>query len=575
MKKRLGLIIAALVLVAGAVVGGITARRSEQRIVTGTSADADAIIEHDYKELLSLIANEYADEIDYEKANQAAIQGMLSTLDPHSTFFTRTDYDKLKQDHDSEFFGIGVTILRHRDGVYVQSPVPNTPAARAGLRYGDRIVEVDGKDAREWTSEQVSKAVRGERGEPVNLKVERAGANAPFYFTIIRDAVSQPSVRTAYMIRPSTGYVALTGGFTSTTSDELESAIKRLKDEGLRQLVLDLRNNPGGLLKESIDVASQFLPRGQTIVSVRGRGEYGTPQTFENTAYDPEDFPLVVLVNRNSASASEIVAGAIQDYGRGYLVGETTFGKGLVQRVFSLDYGTGLTLTTQKYYTPYGRSIQRDYSSGSLYDYYVRHDADDEPQPSTPQMPTMSATPNAHAVTLEPTPTPAPPTTPTGPAVKTAAGRVFYGGGGITPDIEVKPLDVSSPARGRIFEAAFQFTRQLVAAQIPGLESYRVEKTLYGQFPRPSDYPVSERVIEAFRAHVRRDPASNLTNAQIDADLPYVRLRIREEIVTAAYGNEASIRALLDADPQLLRALEVFPDAKRLAESVRDGASQS
>ncbi|HEY9402609.1 MAG TPA: hypothetical protein VIQ24_07935, partial [Pyrinomonadaceae bacterium] len=160
-------------------------------------------------------------------------------------------------------------------------------------------------------------------------------------------------------------------------------------------------------------------------------------------------------------------------------------------------------------------------------------------------------------------------------AVRTAAGRVFYGGGGITPDIEVKPLDVSSPARGRIFEAAFQFTRQLVAGQIPGLESYRVEKTLYGQFPRPADYPVSERVMEAFRAHVRRDAESNLTNAQIDADLDYVRLRIREEIVTAAYGNEASIRALLDGDPQLLRALEVFPDAKRLAEMVRNGASQS
>ncbi|HLL72064.1 MAG TPA: S41 family peptidase [Pyrinomonadaceae bacterium] len=575
MKKRLGLIIAALVVVVAAVGGGVVSRRAEQRIVTGTSADADAIIEHDYKEVLSLISNEYADEIDYEKASQAAIQGMLSTLDPHSTFFTRADYDKLKQDHDSEFYGIGVTILRHRDGVYVQSPVANTPAARAGLRYGDRIAEVDGKDAREWTSEQVSKAVRGERGEPVNIKVERAGELAPLYFTIYRDAVSQPSVRTAYMIRPGTGYVALTGGFTNTTSDELENAIKRLKDEGLRQLVLDLRNNPGGLLKESINVASQFLPRGQTIVSVRGRGEYGTPQTFENTAYDPEDFPLVVLVNRNSASASEIVAGAIQDYGRGYLVGETTFGKGLVQRVFSLEYGTGLTLTTQKYYTPYGRSIQRDYSNGSLYDYYVRHDADDEPQPSAPRAPTLAATPNAHATTtLEPTPTPTP-HPPTGPAVKTAAGRVFYGGGGITPDIEVKPLDVSSPVRGRIFEAAFQFTRQLVAGQIPGLESYRVEKTLYGQFPRPTDYPVTERVLEAFRTYTRRDAESGLTNAQIDADLDYVKLRIREEIVTAAYGNEAAIRALLDSDPQLLRALEVFPDAKRLAEMVRNGASQS
>jgi len=576
MKKRSGLIVAALIVIVAAVAGGFVARRVERRIVTGTSADIDAVIEHDYREALSLVSNEYADEIDYEKASQAAIQGMLSTLDPHSTFFTRADYDKLKQDHDSQFFGIGVTILRHRDGVYVQSPVANTPAARAGLRYGDRIVEVDGKDAREWTSEGVSKAVRGERGEPVNIKVERAGALAPFYFTIVRDTVSQPSIRTAYMIRPGTGYIALTGGFTSTTGDELEEAIKRLKDEGVRQLVLDLRNNPGGLLKESINVASQFLPRGQTIVSVRGRerGEYGTPQTFENTAYDPEDFPLVVLVNRNSASASEIVAGAIQDYGRGYLVGETTFGKGLVQRVFSLDYGTGLTLTTQKYYTPYGRSIQRDYSSGSFYDYYVRHDPEDEPQPATPRAPTLAATPDARASVNEPTPTPTP-HPPTGPAVKTAAGRVFYGGGGITPDIEVKPLDVSSKARARIFEAAFQFTRQLAAGQIPGLENYRAEKTLYGQFPRPTDYVINERVLEAFRAHTRRDAEANLTPAQIDADLDYVKLRIREEIVTAAYGNEAAIRALLDSDPQLLRALEVFPDAKRLAEMVRNGASQS
>ena len=574
MKKRSGLIIAALVVLVASLVGGVAVRRAQQRIVTGTSADADAIIEHDYKEVLELISTEYADEIDYEKASQAAIQGMLSTLDPHSTFFTRADYDKLKQDHDSEFYGIGVTILRHRDGVYVQSPVENTPAARAGLRYGDRIVEVDGKDAREWTSDQVSKAVRGERGEPVNLKVERAGANAPVYLTIVRDVVSQPSIRTAYMIRPGTGYVALTGGFTNTTSDELETAIKRLKEEGLRQLVLDLRNNPGGLLKESINVASQFLPRGQTIVSVRGRGEYGAPQTFENTAYDSEDFPLVVLVNRNSASASEIVAGALQDYGRAYLVGETTFGKGLVQRVFSLDYGTGLTLTTQKYYTPYGRSIQRDYSSGSFYDYYVRHDPEDEPQPTAPRAPTLAATPNVHATTVAPSPTPTP-HPPTGPAVKTAAGRVFYGGGGITPDIEVKPLDVSSPVRVRIFEAAFQFTRELAAGQIPGLESYRVERTLYGQFPRPTDLPVNERVLEAFRAHTRRDPESGLTAAQIDAELDYVRLRIREEIVTAAYGNEAAIRSLLDSDPQLLRALEVFPDAKRLAEMVRNGASQS
>ncbi|MGI9108383.1 MAG: S41 family peptidase [Pyrinomonadaceae bacterium] len=579
MKKRLGFIVAAIVICVAAIIGGVMAERARQQtIVAGNnSADADAVIEHDYREALDLVSTEYADDIDYEKASQAAIQGMLSTLDPHSTFFTRTDYDKLKQDHESEFYGIGVTILRHRDGVYVQSPVAKTPAARAGLRYGDRIMEVDGRDARDWTSEQVSRAVRGVRGEPVNLKVERAGALAPVYLTIVRDAVPLPSIRTAYMIRPGTGYIALTGGFTSTTGDELEEAIAKLKTESLRQLVLDLRNNPGGLLKESINVASQFLPRGQTIVSVRGRGEYSETTSYQNTAYDPEDVPLVVLVNRNSASASEIVAGAIQDYGRGYLVGETTFGKGLVQRVFSLPHGTGLTLTTQKYYTPYGRSIQRDYSSGSFYDYYVRHDPDDEPQPNAPRTPTLPIMPDPNAsVPPAPTPRPTPhPAAATGPAVKTAAGRIFYGGGGITPDIEVKPLDVAAPARVRIFEEAFQFTRQLAAGQIPGLEHYRVDKTLYGQFPRPTDFLINERVLEAFRAFARRDPASDLTAAQIDADLEYVKLRIREEIATAAHGTEAAIRALLDGDPQLLRALEVFPDAKRLAEMVRNGASSS
>jgi carboxyl-terminal processing protease len=573
MKKSIGFIVVAIVICAAALIGGVLTQRARKQIVVGASANTDAVIENDYREALDLVTAEYPDDIDYEKASQAAIQGMLSTLDPHSAFFTRADYDKLKQDHESEFYGIGVTILRHRDGVYVQSPVANTPASRAGLRYGDRIVEVDGRDARQWTSEQVSKAVRGGRGEPVNLKVERAGALAPIYLTIVRDAVPLPSIRTVYMIRPGTGYVALTGGFTSTTGDELEEAIAKLKQEGLRQLVLDLRNNPGGLLKESINVASQFLPRGQTIVSVRGRGERSEATSYQNTAYDPEDFPLVVLVNRNSASASEIVAGAVQDYGRGYVVGETTFGKGLVQRVFSLPHGTGLTLTTQKYYTPYGRSIQRDYSSGSFYDYYVRHDSDDEPQPGAPGTPTLPVAPNLNAPV--PTPQPTPHHLPTGPAVKTAAGRVFYGGGGITPDIEVKPLDVTAPARVRIFEEAFQFTRELVAGQIPGLDNYRVEKTLYGQFPRASDYPVNERVLEAFRAFARRDPESNLTAAQIEADLDYVKLRIREEIVTAAYGTEAALRALLDGDPQLLRALEVFPDAKRLAEMVRNGASQS
>ncbi|MFL6228158.1 MAG: S41 family peptidase [Pyrinomonadaceae bacterium] len=571
MKSRLSLIAFAVVIAAGAIVGGLLAGHAWRvaDVSQGSSLPpGERMIESDYDEALAIVNENYADEIDYEKASQAAIQGMLSTLDPHSTFFTKADFDRLKQDHEAEFYGIGVTILRHRDAVYVQSVVAQTPADKAGLRYGDKILEVDGKDARDWTGDQVSKAVRGERGEPVTIKVERAGAQAPLYFQIVRDAVPQPTVRAAYMIRPGTGYIALTGGFGSETSDETEHALSSLEKQGMTQLVLDLRNNPGGLLPQAIKVAGQFLPRGYPVVSVRGRTENAQTLVYKNTEFDgSQDYSLVVLVNRGTASASEIVAGAIQDHGRGLIVGETSFGKGLVQHLFPLPYGDGLTLTTQKYFTPYGRSIQRDYSGGSLYDYYVRHDPTDEPKPHAPAQP---GAPGSNALFTQPTPQPTPSPAPAGPAVKTAGGRVFYGGGGITPDVEVKPLDVTSPVRLKLFEAAFHFTRQLAAGQIAGLESYRVEKVLYGQHPRANDFPVSDRVLEAFREFVRKDTETYaLTPAQIEAEADYARLRIREEIVTAAYGNEAGLRTILDADPQLLKALDAFPDARRLAEMVR------
>ena len=576
-RRQFGLLFGVVLVALSAAVGGGLSRRMSARVpVASAPADAaGALVERDFQEALTLVTDNYADEIDYERANQAAIQGMLSTLDPHSTFFPPADFARLKQDQDSQFYGIGVTILRHHDGVYVQSPVEDTPAARAGLRYGDKIIEVDGRDARDWSSEQVSKAVRGDRGTPVTLKVERAGALAELYFTITRDTVPLPSIRSAYMLRPGTGYIALVGGFNHTTSDELQEVLARLSKDGMRQLVLDLRNNPGGLLDQAIEVASQFLPRGQTIVSVRGRGEQSRTRTYTNTDFDAEDFPLVVLINRNTASASEIVAGAIQDYGRGLLIGETSFGKGLVQRVFELrPWGAGLTLTTQKYYTPYGRSIQRDYSGGSLYDYYVRHSPEDEPEPETPRAPSLPAAPrNTDASFAAPTPTPQP--SPTGPAVKTAGGRIFYGGGGITPDIAVKPLDVNGPARVRVFDAAFAFTRELAAGQFAGLENYRVDRVQYGREPRPNDYPITERVVEAFQSFLRRHPELSLTPAQADAEADYVRIRLREEITTAAYGAEAGARTLLDSDPQLLRALDAFPDAKRLAESIRNGTTVS
>jgi len=567
MSKRFIIIGGAVILIA-ALVGGTIGRSIRFRnsvppkgAVSSTEADD---IERDYNEAVEAISDGYAGDIDYEKATQAAIQGMLSTLDPHSMYFPYGEFKKLKEDQDSRFYGIGVTIVPHRDGVYIQSAVEGTPAGRLGLRYGDRILEVDGKDAREWSSEQVSKKVRGGRGEEVTIKVERAGSEAPLYFTIIRDAVPYPSIRNAYMLRPGTGYVGLTGGFQSTSDEELREAITKLKSQGMRQLILDVRGNPGGLLNQAIDVASEFLPRGQVVVSVKGRTEYSEPIVYKSSGSDPEDVPLVVLINRGSASASEIVAGAIQDHGRGLLVGETSFGKGLVQKIFKLPFNTGLTLTTARYYTPYGRSLQRDYSSGSLYDYYARHDEEEKkPVSSGSPAPGSISSPST-----QPSPSPHP---PSGPAVKTAAGRVFYGGGGITPDIDVKPLTYS-PLRNRIAEAAFQFTRQLAAGLVPGLEAYKVEKVQYGRNPKPVDYPINEQVVEAFRSFVRTDTLSQLTTVQLDAELDFVKLRLREEIVTAAFSNDAGARVLLDSDPQVLRALEALPDAKRLAESVRSGA---
>jgi len=562
MDKRFAFTAAGLIIVAAIFGGTIGSGRNLRTFTSTNSKNSYRVvdeIEKDYNEAVSTITSNYSGDIDHEKATQAAIQGMLSTLDPHSAYFPYSEFKKLKEDQDSRFYGIGVTIVQHRDGVYVQSVVDGTPAAKHGLKYGDRIVEVDGKSARDWSSEQVSKNVRGGLGEPVTIKVERAGSEAPLYFTMVRDAVPLPTIRNSYMIRPGTGYIGLTGGFQRSSDEELSKAIKRLQEQGMRQLVLDLRGNPGGLLDQAIDVASEFLPRDTVVVSVKGRTEYSESITYKSTGSDPTTVPLVVLINHNSASASEIVAGAIQDHGRGLIVGETSFGKGLVQRIFQLPFNTGLTLTTARYYTPYGRSLQRDYSSGSLYDYYTRHEPTDNQTPSA----SANGPHNLDAPLSLASPTPHP---HTGPPVQTAAGRVFYGGGGITPDIEVKEPG-NTPVRLRIAEAAFQFTRQLAAGIVPSLESYRVEKVQYGRSAKPTDFAITDRVVEAFRNFVRAQPDLQVQPAQIDDELEFAKLRLRQEIVTAAFSNDAGARVLLDSDAQVLRALEALPDAKRLADT--------
>jgi carboxyl-terminal processing protease len=535
MSKKF-ILIAIILILAGAVFGGLFGRLPVQ-----TSADNSISPEKiiaDYSEAIDLIDANYVSQINHEKVAESSIQGMLWTLDPHSAFFTRDEFKKLYEEQSSQFYGIGVSILQHRDGVYIQSVVPKTPADKAGLRYGDKFLEVDGKDALKWTSAEVSKNVRGERGTPVNVKVLRPGSDKPVEYTIVRGGVPLPSIRNYFMLPNGVGYVGLTGGFQETTSDELGQAIDELKQQGMKSLLLDLRNNPGGLLPQAIDVVSKFVPEGQAVVSVKGRSRYSQSKELPTTGGKTEDFPLVVMINGGSASASEIVAGAIQDYGRGLIVGTDSFGKGLVQRVFSLPYGTGLTLTMARYYTPYGRSLQRDYSNGSIYEYYSAHNNDgDETTDSKPK--------------------------PVGSPVKTAGGRVFYGGQGITPDVKTLPISFT-PLRGRVMEAAFYFARQLVAGQIKGFENYRAEKQSFNLVVQPNEFLVNDKLFEAFRAYTVGDKLSGLTAENINKEIDFAKSRLRAEIATANYSSEAGQQVLLENDPQVLKAVESIPEAKQL-----------
>jgi carboxyl-terminal processing protease len=535
MNKRFA-VIAIILVAAGAVLGGLFGRMPI-RSSAGNDVTPDRVL-GDYKEALKVIDDNYVGTVDHAKTTDSSMQAMLWTLDPHSSFFTREELQKLDQEQSSQFYGIGVSILQHRDGVYVQSIVPGTPADKAGLRYGDKFLTVDGKDAKDWTSAEVSKNVRGERGTSVHVEVERAGAPSPMDFDIVRGGVPLPSIRNYFMLPNGVGYVGLTGGFQQTTADELTDSLTELKKRGMKSLILDLRGNPGGILEEAVAVVSKFVPGGEKVVSVKNNRQ-GDFRDLKATGGGVENVPLVVMINGGSASASEIVAGAIQDYDRGLVVGTDSFGKGLVQRVFRLPYGTGMTLTTARYYTPFGRSLQRDYSSGSIYDYYTHG----EDAPDTAE--------------LDVKPKPA------GSPVVAANGRTLYGGRGIEPDV-VAPSQSFNALKGRINEAAFFFTRQLVAGKIAGLETMRADKQSFKTVLQPNEFAVSDKLFEAFKAFAAADPKSGLTAENIASQAEYARTRLRVEMATANYSNEAGVQALLETDPQIAKAIEVMPQASGL-----------
>ncbi len=531
--------IAVLLIVVGAVFGGLLGRMPS--LTSANSAVTPERIKSEYAEAFDLVNSNFAGKVDGDKISDSAMQGMLWTLDPHSSFFTREEFRKLGEEQASQFYGIGVSILQHRDGVYVQSVVPGTPAEKAGLRYGDRFVSVEGKDAKEWTSSEVSRNVRGEKGTPVKIRIERATSASPIDLEIVRGGVPLPSIRNYFMLPESVGYVGLTGGFQETTADELKQSIAELKKQGMKGLILDLRGNPGGILEQAVQVVSKFVPAGKTVVSVKAaRGASSRELKTYDVGY--ETLPLVVMINGGSASAAEIVAGAVQDYGRGLVIGSDSFGKGLVQRVFRLPFGTGLTLTTARYYTPFGRSLQRDYSSGSIYDYYTHlaDSADQDPSNVAPK--------------------------PAGSPVNMPDGRVLFGGRGIEPDVRVA-ASTGNPLKARINEASFYFVRQLVAGKISGLESFRTDKQSFKATVAAGEFAVNERLLDAFKAFAAGDKENGLTVENLNSQIEYCRTRIREELATANYSTEAGVQVLLETDPQILKAIESMSMAAKLTES--------
>src|SRR5687768_610826 len=385
----------------------------------------------EYTDLLSAVTAHSPEDIGSDKFVYASIDGMLRTLDPHTSFLEPKEYSDMQDRQKGTFYGLGILVTKRNDQVTVITPLEGTPAARLGIRAGDVISEVEGVATEDLTLDETVKRLKGPKGTTVNIKIMRVGMKEPIPLSIVRAAIPTNSISNVLMLKPGVGYIRIKD-FTSTTVRELDEAIEKLEDQGMKNLVLDLRQNPGGLLDAAVGVSDHFLEKGQMIVYTKGRTsdsaqEYMAPGKHEKLAV-----PVVVLVNRGSASASEIVAGAIQDHDRGLVVGETSWGKGLVQSVYSLQYGAGLALTTSKYYTPAGRNIQRDYSS--FYDYYVADEGADIAEVPLSQREQF----------------------------KTDTGRIVYGGGGITPDVIVKQPELSRTTqvlevRSAIFNYAVEY----------------------------------------------------------------------------------------------------------------------
>ncbi len=489
-----------------------------QRIGGGPSADGeirDSLRE--FSQVYVLVEQNYAEPVNADKAiYNGAIPGMLRVLDPHSSFFDQKQYSLLREEQRGKYYGVGMQVGPRNNKVIVVAPFVGTPAYRAGLRPGDIIISVDGKPTDNMNVSEVADLLKGPKNTTVHVTILREGVDQPMEFTMVRDEIPRYSVDLHFLIRPGIAYLHV-AGFQETTENEVASALEEFGD--VQGLILDLRGNPGGLLSEGVGVADKFLKKGAVIVSHHGRN---SPEKLYRAAHGNggRDYPIVVLVNRATASAAEIVAGAIQDHDRGLIVGETTFGKGLVQTVYPLSENTGLALTTAKYYTPSGRLIQREYEGVSLYDYY-NHLENEENNPNKELK-------------------------------QTDSGRQVYGGGGITPDVKV-PETKSTRFQDSLFQhyAFFNFSKH-----------YLLTRHI------PRNWEVDEVAMNEFR-HFLQDQKIAYTEADLAEVMDWVKANLKSEMFIAEFGQQEGLRVRAEADPQVLKALDLLPKAKELAENAR------
>jgi carboxyl-terminal processing protease len=477
-----------------------------------------------FSDVYRVVQENYAEPVSPDKSiYNGAIPGMLRVLDPHSNFFDPKAYAALREEQRGKYYGVGMQVGPRNNKVIVIAPFAGAPAYRAGIRPGDIIIAVDGKQTDNMSTSDVAELLKGPKGTSVKITVLREGSDKPLDFTVIRDEIPRYSVDVHFMIRPGIGYVHVSG-FQETTEKEVRDALDEFGD--IHGLILDLRQNPGGLLSEGVGVADQFLKKGQVIVSHHGRAS--AEKVYKAThGNGGKDYPIVVLVNRGTASAAEIVAGAIQDHDRGLIAGETTFGKGLVQTVYPLSENTGLALTTAKYYTPSGRLIQREYTGVSLYDYYYNDRENGD------------STVGNHEVKM------------------TDSGRTVYGGGGITPDVKI-----ANPKTNK-----FQDTLLEKYAFFNFAKHYVINHSVNRQFE------VDDAVMQEFRKYLDEQKVT-FTEADLAENNDWIRSNIKAELFINEFGQQEGMRVHAETDPEVQKGLDLLPQAKTLADNAKKTIAQ-